>query len=102
MPAQLQADDRYMNTAFIMSTGEDFRGPWNQGQGPWSKGEEWNYIEDPISTVKETEGLIYLKQKGSKMTPEAAKKLETDLSERRSTLIKESVYEGEGQWSNYE
>lgn len=101
-PGQLQADVRFANAAFNMSSGEDVRGPWNQGQGPWNKGEEWNYIEDPIKTVKETEGLIYLKQKGSKITPETAKKTEENLSEQRSTLIKESIFESEGQWSNYE
>jgi len=100
-PAQLQGDARYVNAAFNMSTGEDMRGPWNQGQGPWNKGEEWNYIEDPLSTVRETEGLIHLKSKGTNLTPETAKKLESELSEQRSTLVKESVYDSEGQWSNY-
>lgn len=100
-PAQLQGDPRFVNTAFNMSTGDDVRGPWNQGQGPWKKGEEWNFIEDPIATVRETEGLIHMKPKGTKLTAESAKKLEAELSEQRSTLVKESVYDSEGHWSNY-
>jgi Mn-containing catalase len=27
--------------------GESIRGPWNDGQGPWPDGVEWEYIEKP-------------------------------------------------------
>jgi Mn-containing catalase len=32
-----------------MSNGnhESVRGPWNQGQGPWPEGIEWEYVEKP-------------------------------------------------------
>ena len=100
-PGQLQADVRYANTAFNMSTGGDVRGPWNQGQGPWNKGEEWNYIEDPIKTVKETTGLLQIKPKGTKQTAEENKKLEQTLSEQRSMQVKKSMPKGEKQWSSY-
>lgn len=100
-PGQLQGDVRYTNTAFNMSTGEDVRGPWNQGQGPWNKGDEWNYVEDPLKTVKETNGLLQMKPRGTKTTSDDAKKLEQKLSEERSMKIKKSSPQGEKQWSNY-
>jgi Mn-containing catalase len=33
-----------------MSDGADesIRGPWNQGQGPWPKGMEWEYVDKPL------------------------------------------------------
>jgi Mn-containing catalase len=47
-PGQLPADPRFQNVAFNMSNGgESVRGPWNQGQGPWPEGMEWEYVEKP-------------------------------------------------------
>jgi Mn-containing catalase len=47
-PGMLAGDDRFQNVAFNMSNGGDsVRGPWNQGQGPWPEGVEWNYVEKP-------------------------------------------------------
>jgi Mn-containing catalase len=47
-PGQLAGDDRFQNVAFNMSNGADsVRGPWNEGQGPWPDGMEWEYVEKP-------------------------------------------------------
>ncbi len=48
-PGKLAGDNRFQNVAFNMSNGggESVRGPWNQGQGPWPEGTEWNYIDQP-------------------------------------------------------
>ncbi|MEZ0382476.1 manganese catalase family protein [Mycobacterium sp. pW045] len=46
-PGQLPGDDRFQNVAFNMSEGETSRGPWNQGQGPWPNGMEWEYVKNP-------------------------------------------------------
>ena len=27
--------------------GQSVRGPWNEGQGPWPEGMEWDYVEKP-------------------------------------------------------
>lgn len=49
-PAQLPGDDRFQNVAFNMSNGAgSVRGPWNEGQGPWPGGMEWEYVEKPES-----------------------------------------------------
>ena len=47
-PGQLPGDDRFQNVAFNMSNGHgSARGPWNEGQGPWPQGMEWEYVENP-------------------------------------------------------
>lgn len=51
-PGKLPGDDRFQNLAFNMSSGgpsgaPSVRGPWNEGQGPWPQGMEWDYVENP-------------------------------------------------------
>jgi Mn-containing catalase len=47
-PGTLAGDNRFQNVAFNMSNGKgSVRGPWNEGQGPWPSGVEWEYIEKP-------------------------------------------------------
>jgi Mn-containing catalase len=47
-PGRLPGDDRFQNLAFNMSDGQSFRGPWNEGQGPWPQGVQWRYVERPV------------------------------------------------------
>jgi len=101
-PGQLQGDTRYSHTAFNMSVGEDVRGPWNKGKGPWQEGEEWEYINDPIKTVSETNGLIDKKAKGVRKSDKDLNKIERDLSKERSDKVKNATPQGEQQWSQYE
>ena len=56
-PGILQSDPRYSNLYFNMSNGNNIRGPWNQGVST-QLGETWQYIEDPIQHVMETNGLL--------------------------------------------
>jgi Mn-containing catalase len=50
-PGALPGDQRFQNLAFNMSNGaESVRGPWNEGQGPWPEGVEWEYVEDPAGS----------------------------------------------------
>lgn len=47
-PGKLPADGRFTNLAFNMSNGAaSARGPWNEGQGPWPEGVQWDYVADP-------------------------------------------------------
>jgi Mn-containing catalase len=60
-PGQLAGDPRFQNVAFNMSNGGSVRGPWNQGQGPWPEGMEWEYVENPQqqwlgSTIRQNKG----------------------------------------------
>ena len=66
-PGVLQSDPRYSNIYSNHSTGEDARGPWNEGEST-GLGEEWLYVEDPREQVLETDGLTQLKPQGTPRT----------------------------------
>lgn len=40
-----------------MSKGDDYEGGWNKGPTP-ELGEEWQYIENPLEHVLNTNGLL--------------------------------------------
>jgi Mn-containing catalase len=100
-PGVLQGDPRFTHTYFNMSEG-DAKGDWNQGQGPWRSGEEWVYIGDPISHVRQTEGLKEEEIAGSSETRDSVAKKDEELSEMRSSEVKSSVpSSGILGWSDY-
>lgn len=100
-PGILQGDPRFTHTYFNMSRGEDARGDWNQGAGPWDQG-EWAYIEDPLSHVESTQGLREQEILGSEETVSTVKQKDEELSEMRSTEIKSaSSQPGPISWSTY-
>lgn len=70
-PGQLPGDDRFQNKAFNMSNGngESIRGPWNQGQGPWPEGMEWEYVEKP---EQQWLGSDARKNKGAERVPDGS------------------------------
>jgi len=98
-PGVLQGDARFTHAYFNMSDGASARGPWNQGQGPWTKG-EWTYVEDPISAVRESNGLTEFKEtapQGNKDLDAIGKK----LGKQRYSEISKAVPNGTNQWSAY-
>ena len=97
-PGILQADPRYSNLYFNMSSGNDFTGPWNEGKST-QLGEPIQYIEDPISYVLETNGLLDVNPKGAAHTPKEAEKLDRDLSAGRSGEIAAATPTGVMQWN---
>jgi Mn-containing catalase len=99
-PGVLQGDPRYTHSYFNLSNGQDVRGPWNEGSGPWEHG-EWKYVSDPVSHVQETEGLVNETVETSGLAPEAVQKLDKKLSKQRSAEIKEATPEGEAAWCEY-
>jgi Mn-containing catalase len=100
-PGVLQGDPRFTHTYFNMSNGASVQGPWNQGQGPWPSGEQWQYIDDPIAHVIQTEGLQQHEGAGSSRSEQDVKKLDRELSKKRSQEIKSAIPKGENQWSAY-
>jgi Mn-containing catalase len=100
-PGILQGDPRYTHTYFNMSNGTSARGPWNEGPGPWGPGESWQYIEDPLRHVVQTQGLVDEKVRGTNRTPDDAKRMERELGRRRSQEIKSAVGHGFNQWSSF-
>lgn len=99
-PGVIQGDPRYSNAYFNMSNGESVRGPWNEGKSP-GLGETWQYIEDPIGHVMETDGLTNCQPTGTDITMEMAAKKTEEVSKMRATEIKSAVPEEENQWSTY-
>lgn len=100
-PGILQSDERYTNLYFNMSSGNDFRGPWNEG--PSSQfGETFQYIEDPIQHIMATNGLLDQEARGTDRTPEEIADLDTALSSTRSNQVKTANPYDEQQWNDPE
>jgi len=100
-PGILQGEQRFTHLYFNMSDGASARGPWNQGQGPWRPGEQWVYIDDPVTQVRETRGQLDTTTLGTTMSQEQADSLAKELGKKRSSQIKEKIPKGENQWSSY-
>jgi Mn-containing catalase len=100
-PGVLQGDPRFTHTYFNTSNGTPVRGPWNEGQGPWPDGEQWEYVEDPVQHSVATRGLIDQPVVGTSKTPAQVKKMDQALSKQRSTEVSSAVPKGENQWSAY-
>lgn len=100
-PGILQSDERYSNLYFNMSSGNDFRGPWNQG--PSSQfGETFQYIEDPIQHVIATNGLLSQEAEDTDRTPDSIDTLDRQLSSERSSQVNSANPIGAQQWNDPE
>jgi Mn-containing catalase len=97
-PGILQADPRYSNLYFNMSTGNDFSGPWNEGKTSQLQ-EDFQYIEDPIQHVLDTNGLLQQQPAGTKRTPEIVEEMNRQMSGIRSEEINLAAPIGEQQWN---
>jgi len=101
-PGVLQGNPHFTHNYFNLSNGTSARGPWNQGQGPWGAGESWEYIEDPIKHVIQTEGMTANHPiQGTNQTPEEVQQKDQQLSRERSQELKSAVGSGSNQWSQY-
>ena len=100
-PGILQGDPRFTHTYFNMSNGPSAEGPWNHGQGPWGEGESWEYVEDPVKHVMETNGLTTQEIVGNSKTDDQVDAMNRKLSKERSKEISSAVPSGENQWSTY-
>ncbi len=99
-PGILQGDPRFTHTYFNMSDGASARGPWNEGSGPWKDGQAWTYVENPLETVVETQGLLDFPNSESRSDRDILK-MDEQLSKQRSQEIKSKLPKGENQWSAY-
>lgn len=100
-PGILQSDPKFSNVYFNMSTGNDFRGPWNQGQST-QFGETFRFIEDPIQYVMETNGLLNHEAEGTDRTESEVQSLNKQLGAKRSEEVKIALPMGPQQWNNPE
>ena len=85
-PGVLQGDPRYSNLYFNMSTGNDFSGPWNTGETSKMQ-ESYQYVEDPIQYVMETNGLMGQQPQGTSRTLDVVDQMNRDMSDLRSREI---------------
>ncbi|HWH62883.1 MAG TPA: manganese catalase family protein, partial [Ginsengibacter sp.] len=99
-PGILQSDPRYSNLYFNFSNGNDFRGPWNEGEST-QLGETFQYIEDPVKHVMETNALIDQKATGTDRTESKIQKMNSNLSHVRREEINSASPAGEQQWNTY-
>jgi Mn-containing catalase len=97
-PGILQGDSRYLHVYTNMSNGASARGPWNEGQGPWSDGGQWQYVSDPIQAVRESDGMLNLPRQRRSDTAES---MDEKLSKMRKEELSRAVPDGENQWSSY-
>lgn len=100
-PGILQSDPRYSNLYFNMSSGNDYRGPWNEGQST-RLGETFQFIEDPIRHVMETNQLLDQQPQGTGRTEEMVQEMNDELSKLRSSEINAASPVGPQQWNNPE
>jgi Mn-containing catalase len=100
-PGVLQGDPRYTHVYYNMSDGATVRGPWNEGQGPWQDGGQWEYIQNPIEHVMDTEGLVQQSADSSGRSATEVRKLEKQMAKVRSHEVMQSSSSGETQWSDY-
>ena len=98
-PGVLAADPRYTQQAFNLSNGTSVRGPWNEGVMP-GMGKQWEYIEDPLTYVRETQGLD-VRENGMDKELKATEKLDKEMSDLKSGEVKAADPKGVAQWSTY-
>ncbi len=102
-PGILQSDPKFSNKYFNMSKGEEFGGPWNEGKSP-ELGEEWQYIDNPLEHVRQTNGLLDEKSKGTNRTERSVRKDNKSLSAERKKEVEDATRPENGMmsWSVYE
>jgi len=100
-PGIFQGDPRFTHTYYNMSAGEDARGPWNKGEGPWQQGEEWEYVADPVTQVRETVGQSEKAIEGNDRDPKKVRRVEKQLAAKRSTEVAAGPPDAEQAWSTY-
>jgi Mn-containing catalase len=100
-PGVLQGDPRFTHAYYNLSNGTEVRGPWNQGRGPWGAGESWDYIDDPLAYVMETQGQTQREIRGTSRTEADAERMNREMSKMRSEEVKKAVPTGENHWCDY-
>lgn len=97
-PGVLQSDPRYSNLYFNMSNGSAVRGPWNEGESS-QLGETWQYIDDPVKHVLETNGLLTQQPQGTSRKIKDVADRDAAFSKERCEEVKMATPAKEQQWS---
>lgn len=97
-PGTLQADPRYSNLFFNMSTGNNYTGPWNEGTTTQT-GETLRFVEDPITYVMETNGLLS-QEADTNRTEKEVETLNKQLGKKRYEEVNMAAPIGPQQWND--
>jgi Mn-containing catalase len=95
----LQSDPKFSNLYFNMSNGSAIRGPWNQGEST-QLGETWQYIDDPINHIMETNSLVDQKIEGTNRTENNVQAINQKIGKDKKKFINEAAPAGPLQWNN--
>jgi Mn-containing catalase len=98
-PGVLQSDPRYSNLYFNMSSGNDFRGPWNNGETT-VLGETIQFIDDPVQYILDTNGLLDQQAEGTDRTEEEVQSLNQELSLKKSNEVNDTTKMGVQAWND--
>ena len=98
-PGALQSDPRFSNLYFNMSNGSAVRGPWNQGESS-QLGEAWQYIQDPVKHVIETNGLLDVEPRGTERTLSGVSDIDAARSKELSEEVNRTAPIGGAQWND--
>lgn len=99
-PGVRQADPRFSNTYFDLSSGGKHNGPWNTGKSN-QLNEDWIRVEDPLEYVIKTNGQADAEPKGTTITEDSKNKKEKEVSKKKAEEVKSSTSEKDIQWSVY-
>jgi Mn-containing catalase len=94
----LQSDPKYSNLYFNMSSGNSIRAPWNQGEST-QLGETWQYIDDPVQHILETNNLLDQKTTGTDRTEDKVQKMNSELGKAKREFVDASAPMGPLQWN---
>jgi Mn-containing catalase len=95
----LQSDPKYSNLYFNLSTGNAIRAPWNQGESS-QLGETWQYIEDPLKHILQTNNLLDQKATGTDRTEKQVQKINKELGKTKKEFINTTAPVGPMQWNS--
>src|SRR6201996_382846 len=97
-PGVLQSDPKFSNVYFNMSSGNNYTGPWNEGQTT-QLGETIQFVNDPIDYVLQTNGLLEHEAEGTDRTEDAVQQVNRQLSQLKSAEINGATQPGVQQWN---
>jgi Mn-containing catalase len=99
-PGVLQGDPRFTQQYFNFSPEKSVQGSWNTGEMP-DMSKEWQYIPDPHTYVKQTQGLTD-NEDNYNAELEQMDQVNHQMSQMRSEEVKMAEPEGTASWSDYE
>ncbi len=95
-PGILQSDPKFSNKYFNMSDGQTVRGPWNEGHSSQLH-EFWQYIDDPVQHVRDTNGLLEEESKGTERDEKMVQTTNKALSKERKREVDKATLPAKGE-----